>query len=154
MKIVIVSGGFDPLHVGHVRYLTQAKELGDMVIVLINNDNWLLKKKGYVFMPEAERKEILQTLLPEDQYCVCLTNHLPDPIDMSINKEIQDAYDVLVTEDPNSNKKYEFILANGGDRVLDNIPEVELCNKLGIKMIFNIGGEKIQSSSELVSRIK
>ena len=57
--VVAVSGGWDPVHIGHVRLFNEAKKLGDELVVILNNDNWLRKKKGFVFMPQAERKEIL-----------------------------------------------------------------------------------------------
>ncbi len=60
-KIIAVSGGFDPIHIGHIRLLKEAKALGDRLIVILNNDNWLKKKKGYIFMPEEERAAILPT---------------------------------------------------------------------------------------------
>ncbi|MSU44862.1 hypothetical protein EXS45_01630, partial [Candidatus Nomurabacteria bacterium] len=66
-KVVMVSGGFDPVHIGHVRMFEEAKKLGDELVVVINNDNWLQLKKGYVFMPENERKEIIQAFSVVDR---------------------------------------------------------------------------------------
>lgn len=135
--IVAVSGGFDPPHVGHVRMFREAKKLGDKLFVILNNDNWLLKKKGHVFMPQHERRELIEAFAPVDK--VILTRHGVDPKDMSVCTEL--AY---LKPD---------IFANGGDRKLDNIPEVPVCNKIGCKMIFNIGkGGKIQSSSWLLKK--
>ena len=135
-KIVAVSGGGDPIHVGHVRLFQEAKKLGDKLVVILNNDNWLRKKKGYVFMSEKERKEILEAMKGVDR--VILTKHLANPKDMSVCAELR--------------KIRPHIFANGGDRTANNIPEVAVCNKFGCKMIFNIGhGGKIQSSSWLVS---
>lgn len=133
--VVAVSGGFDPIHAGHVRYFHDAKKLGDVLLVILNNDNWLYKKKGYIFMNERERKEIIKSIKYVDQ--VVITNHPPDPKDMSVTKELRELK--------------PDIFANGGDRIKKNTPEVALCAKLGIKMAFNVGhGGKIQSSSELV----
>lgn len=134
MKNVVVSGGFDPIHIGHVRLFNSAKKLGDRLIVIINNDNWLTAKKGYFFMLEEERAELIKNLRSVDK--VVLTKHKPETDDMSICHEL--------------NEIKPDIFANGGDRKAGNIPEYELCKKLGIEMIFNIGGEKIRSSSELV----
>jgi D-beta-D-heptose 7-phosphate kinase/D-beta-D-heptose 1-phosphate adenosyltransferase len=134
-KVVAVSGGFDPIHAGHVRMFKEAKKLGTKLVVILNNDNWLSKKKGYVFMSEGERKEIIRALLDVDE--VIVTRHEKDDEDVSVCKALEEVR-------PN-------IFANGGDRKADNIPEYRLCNKLDIKMVFNIGGGKIQSSSELVS---
>lgn len=132
--VIAVSGGFDPIHIGHVRLFKEAKKLGDKLCVILNNDNWLKKKKGKVFMFENERKEILLNLESVDE--VILTNHPENPPDLSVCEELK----ILKPH----------IFANGGDRKADNIPEYELCGKLGIEMIFNVGGEKVRSSSELL----
>ncbi|MBI3074684.1 MAG: adenylyltransferase/cytidyltransferase family protein [Parcubacteria group bacterium] len=134
--IIAVSGGFDPVHVGHVRMFQEAKKLGGKLVVILNNDNWLRKKKGYVFMPQNERKELLEAIQCVDK--VILTRHKADPDDMSVCTELE-----YVKPD---------IFANGGDRKLDNIPEVAVCNKISCKMIFSIGkGGKVQSSSLLLA---
>ena len=129
-KVVAVSGGFDPVHVGHVRMIAAAAKLGD-VIIIANSDEWLVRKKGYMFMPYEERQEILYNFKgvidvveasdDDDSVCKTLERIKPD------------------------------IFANGGDRKNDNVPEVALCNELGIELVWNIGGDKIQSSSELVA---
>ena len=135
--IVAVSGGMDPVHVGHVRMFQEAKKLGDKLVVILNNDNWLRKKKGYVFMPQKERKELLEAIQCVDK--VILTRHKADPEDMSVCAELE-----YLKPD---------IFANGGDRKLDNIPEVAVCNKISCKMVFSIGkGGKVQSSSELLRK--
>ena len=137
--MVAVSGGFDPLHVGHVRLFEEAKKLGDKLVVILNNDNWLLNKKGYTFMPEAERAEIIRALSSVDE--VILTGHGPNDEDTSVCRELA----VLKPD----------IFANGGDRKEDNIPEYALCRDLGIDLRFNVGwGGKVQSSSELVKVAK
>jgi len=81
-KIVMVSGGFDPVHIGHVRLFNEAKKLGDELVVYINNDNWLRAKKGFVFMPEHERKEIIEAFEAVDK--VIVSNHRKNPSDMSV----------------------------------------------------------------------
>lgn len=135
--IVAVSGGFDPLHAGHVRLIKEAKALGDKLIVILNNDNWLNKKKGYIFMPENYRKEIIEAIRFVDE--VILTSHPKDPDDMSVCAALE-----AIKPD---------IFANGGDRQGDNIPEVEICKKINCKLVFNSGtGGKIQSSSWLVEK--
>lgn len=135
-KVVLVSGGFDPVHIGHVRMFREAKALGDELVVVLNNDNWLRYKKGNGFMHEEERKEIIESFGSVDR--VILTSHESDTKDISVCREIE-----LIRPD---------IFANGGDRKGDNIPEYKLCEKLGIKMVFNVGyGGKIQSSSELLA---
>lgn len=145
MNIVIASGGFDPLHVGHIKYLREAKKLGDFLFVIINNDEWLMKKKGYVFMSEDDRQMIIESLSFVDGSGI--TKHFDENYqDMSINGSLVGFREAYIDD--------KIILANGGDRTLDNIPEKETCERLGIEMVFGVGGEKIQSSSKLVERIK
>lgn len=131
---VAVSGGFDPVHSGHVRLFQRARKLGDKLLVIINNDNWLRAKKGYIFMPEKERIEVISAFACVDE--VVLTEHPENPQDMSICQE-------LAKLQPN-------IFANGGDRTKKNIPEIPICRKIGCKMVFSVGGGKIQSSSWLL----
>ncbi|OHA18421.1 MAG: hypothetical protein A2664_00555 [Candidatus Taylorbacteria bacterium RIFCSPHIGHO2_01_FULL_46_22b] len=137
--VVAVSGGFDPLHIGHVRMFEEARKLGDELVVILNNDQWLVAKKGYAFMPAQERKEIIESLRPVDR--VMLTLHEENPQDMSVCAELK-----LLKPD---------IFANGGDRKPDGdpVPEVALCEELGIDMAYNVGhGGKIQSSSWLLAK--
>lgn len=137
--IVAVSGGFDPVHIGHVRMFNEAKKLGDELVVILNNDNWLHFKKGFAFMPEEERKEVIEGFAAVDR--VIITAHEPDTVDISICRELQEIR--------------PHVFANGGDRKDDNIPEYGLCEELGIQMVFNIGsGGKVQSSSLLVSKAR
>lgn len=138
-KIVAVSGGFDPVHIGHVRMFEAAKKLGDKLVVILNNDNWLKKKKGYVFMHEKERKEIIEAFKMVDK--VVITKHSKNSKDTSVCSEL-----LKIKPD---------IFANGGDRKLDNIPEVQVCKEIKCQMVFNVGkGGKVQSSSWLVNKTK
>lgn len=135
--VVAVSGGFDPIHIGHVRLFKAAKALGDKLIVILNNDNWYELKGRRVFMPQEERKEVIEALKPVD--LVVLTKHKPGTKDISVCRELEELK--------------PDIFANGGDRFLNNIPEVDTCNKIGCKMVFNVGdGGKIQSSSWLLKK--
>ena len=133
---VAISGGFDPIHIGHVQLFQKAKKLGDELVVILNNDNWLMKKKGFVFMVQNERKKIIEAIKGVDR--VVLTRHAPNSADMSVCSEI-----LKIRPD---------IFANGGDRTYKNVPEVPVCEKIGCKMVFNIGGGKIQSSSWLLAK--
>lgn len=142
MTTVLVSGGFDPLHVGHVRLVNAAADLGDRLWVILNNDNWLMAKKGYVFMPQAERKEVLKAMRAVER--VILTDHADDPDDMSVCPVIHRLR--LSTAD-------ELIFANGGDVTSANTREHDFCLQTGITLMFNIGGDKVQSSSSLVDNI-
>lgn len=134
--IVAISGGFDPIHIGHVQLFQEAKKLGDELVVILNNDNWLMKKKGLVFMPQKERKAIIEAIRGVDR--VILTKHVPNSPDPSVCSELL--------------KLRPQIFANGGDRTQKNIPEIPVCEKIGCKMVFSVGGGKIQSSSWLLSK--
>lgn len=138
-KIVAVSGGFDPVHIGHVRMFQEAKKLGDELVVILNNDNWLADKKGWPFMTAEERKEIIEAIKGVDR--VVITQHALGDTDRSVCRELQEI------------KPHVF--ANGGDRKPDGdpVPEVELCKKLGIELVYNVGaGGKVQSSSWLIEK--
>lgn len=144
-RIGIISGGFDPIHVGHVRMIKEAMKQCDSLIVIVNNDIWLKKKKGYVFMPEDERIEIIHAMV-RDTDRVIATFHKEGFTDRSVCEELR----FLRTQFPCD----YLIFMNGGDRHPDQdaVPEVKVCQELDIVMFYNIGGEKIQSSSDLVRR--
>jgi len=142
--VVVVSGGFDPVHVAHLRMFKEAKKLGDKLIVILNNDNWLKKKKGYAFMNQEDKKEILLGFECVDE--VMISGHSENPTDMSVCKEMRELK--------------PDIFANGGDRKKagsfeeGDVPEYKVCEELGIKLVFNVGPPKIRSSSELVKRAR
>lgn len=132
MKIAVVSGGFDPLHSGHIRYINSAASLADKLVVLLNSDEWLCKKKGKEFMPFMERKTILEELKNVD----LVLGFIDDEMGSCINglTELKNLY-------PND----ELIFCNGGDRTNENIPEMEVSN---IAFKFSVGGDiKLNSSS-------
>ncbi|HIC83237.1 MAG TPA: cytidyltransferase [Candidatus Marinimicrobia bacterium] len=128
MIVVAVSGYFDPIHVGHLEYLKLAKQLGDKLIVIVNNDKQAILKKRKSFMNEKDRMEIVSAL-----QCV-------DEVFLSID------------DDKSVCKSLEFlkpsIFANGGDRSLSEIPETAIIEKYSIKMVDGLG-EKIRSSSKI-----
>ena len=138
-KIVIVSGGFDPVHIGHIKMFQDASKEGDVIIGL-NSDAWLQRKKGYNFMDWEERKIILKELIS-----------VTDIIDFddSDGTAINAIWKVI-----QKYPKADIMFANGGDRTYDNIPEVQFCSDNGIKLLWNVGGSKIQHSSHLVKRAK
>jgi len=138
----MVSGGFDIVHSGHIRHLEEAKKLGDILIVILNSDNFLINKKGYLVMKYEEREEILKSLRCVDVVIPCKDE------DQTVCKSLEMVYNTF--EDDNC----ELIFANGGDRNIENVPEKSICDKLGIKMVFGVGGDKINSSSQIVNRLK
>lgn len=135
--VVAVSGGFDPIHVGHIELFFEAKMLGDKLVVILNNDNWLRQKKQHIFMQQKERRAIIEALKPVDR--VILSEHKPGAKDMSVCAELE--------------KLRPDIFANGGDRQRTNVPEVAACKKIGCRMVFNVGKSgKVQSSSWLLAK--
>ena len=127
---IAVSGGFDPIHPGHVRMINAAAAYG-RVIVILNSDDWLYRKKGYVFMSFNERREILESL--GSVYRVEAVNDADNSVCEALRR------------------LKPMMFGNGGDRTPTTTPEQELCNKLDIELIWKLGrGGKIQSSSELV----
>jgi len=133
MKIVLVTGGFDPLHSGHISYFNAAKELGDKLIVGLNSDSWLEKKKGRAFMPITERVQIVENLKMVDGVIL---------FDDSDGTAIEAIHNVktLYPDD-------EVIFANGGDRTASNIPELAVADVL---FKFGVGGEDKQNSSSWI----
>lgn len=137
MKTVVVSGGFDPVHIGHLQLFEEAKKLGDHLIVVINSDKFLEEKKKFVFMPLTERKQIILGFSCVDEVIESIDE------DQTVRKTLEEL----------SSKRKVDIFANGGDRKnLDDIPEYEICKKNKIEMIFDVGGGKIQSSSDLTKQ--
>ena len=134
MKVIIASGGFDPIHSGHIQYLLEAKKLGDILIVALNSDEWLIKKKGKEFMPFEERKVVLENISCVDK----VISFEDDDLGSCIN-----ALKSIKNEFPND----EIIFANGGDRNNENIPEMTL---EGVQFLFGIGGNSKRNSSSSI----
>lgn len=136
--ILVLSGGFDPPHIGHVRMIKEAAEIADNVIVGVNSDEWLQNKKGYVFMPWEERSELVASFkgvtetveFNDDDGSAC------DLIE-KVRKQFPDS---------------SIAFGNGGDRVLDNVPEVLVATQENIDLVWKLGGGKIQSSSDMVKK--
>ena len=134
MKIIVVSGGFDPIHSGHISYFESASKLGDKLIVALNSDEWLINKKGKFFMPFEERKTIINNLTMvnevidfEDDIIGSATNALVKVKKMYPNDEIA--------------------FANGGDRSKDNISEMSV---EGVEFLFSVGGDDKKNSSSWI----
>ena len=128
MKIVAVSGYFDPIHVGHLEYLKMSKKLGDKLVVIVNNNDQCVLKKGKPFMDEKDRLEIVKSL------------KMVDEVFLSIDKDktVCASLEFLKPD----------IFANGGDRSTKEVPETSICKKYNIEMIYGLG-DKIRSSSDL-----
>lgn len=130
----LISGGFDPIHPGHIDYIQAASKLGGPLIVVVNGDNFLTEKKGKPFQNLQTRSEIVASIINVD-YVIPFEAF--DPKDMSVCVALEYVR--------------PKIFANGGDRKEDNIPEYSICDQLGIKMIFGVGGvDKVHSSSEIL----
>ena len=131
--IVVVSGGFDPVHSGHIKLIKEARLLGDMLIVGINSDKWLARKKGRAFMPWQERLCILNNLYSVDEV------YTFDDEDGSACHLLQQVQAHYPTD--------RIIFANGGDRTKENIPEMTIP---GIEFVFGVGGENKSNSSSWI----
>lgn len=133
MPIVAISGGFTILHHGHIRLIKAAREYGD-VMVILNSDDWQMRKYGKIIMPYEQRAEVLY--------------------------EIKGVLDVIPVNDDDGTvcKTLEVLrpdyFANGGDRTAQNTPELKLCRNLGIRTLFNVGGEKVASSSDIAFELR
>lgn len=138
-KYYIVSGGFDPIHEGHIGMIKAAREVSDGVIVLANSDDWLRRKKGKNFYQFKTRKIILENL----KGVIDVLDF--DDSDNSASKGIMKAREKY----PND----ELVFANGGDRTKENIPELETCQQLKVDIAFGVGGDnKANSSSWILNR--
>ncbi|RSN72697.1 adenylyltransferase/cytidyltransferase family protein [Candidatus Methanodesulfokora washburnensis] len=136
MVTVAVSGGFDPLHADHIKLFREAKKLGDRLVVILNTDEWLMKKRGFVFMPFEQRKEILESIRYVDEVVKQIDT------DMSVAQTL-----ALVKPD---------IFAKSGDRTLDTLPkaEAQICEKYNIRLMYVDTGEIRVHSSWLLNRVK
>jgi cytidyltransferase-like protein len=133
MKIVLVTGGFDPLHSGHIAYFNAARALGDKLYVGLNSDAWLQRKKGAPFMPWAERAAIVAAL------------HVVDRVIEFDDADGSSCAAIEAVKQLNPNA--EIIFANGGDRTRDNIPEMRVS---GVQFEFGVGGDDKKNSSSWI----
>lgn len=134
MRIVLVTGGFDPLHFGHLNYFTEARKLGDKLIVGVNSDAWLTRKKGRPFLPCWERMEIIRNLKMVDQV-------------IAFRDEDNSAIQAIAMVKQMYPQKHHLIFANGGDRTRDNIPEMVFND---VEFVFGVGGEEKQNSNRVI----
>ena len=129
MKVICASGYFDPLHVGHLEYLEMARQLGDQLVVIVNNDSQAKLKKGKPFMGHDDRLKIIRALKCVDEAFISVDN------DLSVSKSLRMCV--------------PHVFANGGDRKEDEIPESKICRELGIEMVDGLG-QKIRASSDFL----
>jgi len=136
--VVLATGGFDPIHSGHISLLEEAKQLGDYLVVGANSDNWLIRKKGRYFLPWYERAKILASLKPVDQVIAFNDN----------DNTACDAIQICLDKFPNASK---IIFINGGDRTQDNIPEMDkFSGRDRVVFAFGVGGEDKKNSSSWI----
>lgn len=143
MVVVVTSGGFDPIHPGHVHYLKHVKHdlKANIHICVVNNDEFLMRKKGYVVQPQKSRGEIVLSLKGVD--FVWYSRDEDDTVCKSL-RSIRKQFPFA-----------DIIFCKGGDRLKDEIPEVEVCNELGIEIVDGCGGYvKTTSSQEIMGRFK
>lgn len=132
-RIVVASGYFDPLHYGHIEYLQRSRELGDKLIVIVNNDEQSNIKKGFVVMPASERVKLIREL---------------ECVDMAIESIDKDG-----TVCKSLSILHPHIFTNGGDQFNDSIPEAKICDELNIRLVDGLG-DKIQSSRWIIKHVK
>lgn len=137
--LVIASGYFNPVHKGHIEYLIKSKELGDKLFVIVNNDNQRHLKGSKEFMNQAERKYVVENLKPVDGVVISFDEN------RLVDKTLERIYNL------HKDDFEKFIFTNGGDQTAETIGEREVCERLGIEMVFGLG-EKIQSSSWLLKK--
>ena len=134
-NIILISGGFDPLHSGHIALINDASKYGK-IVVLLNSDNWLISKKGKYFLPYKERAAIMSSL----KNVIKVINFKDD--DKTCIQGIKKAIEIF----PNKNIKF----ANGGDRNNKSTPEIDFCEKNNVETLWEVGGNDKKNSSSLI----
>ncbi len=131
-KVICVSVYANPIHVGHIRLMKDAKALGDKLIVIVNNDKQAVMKKGKIIVNENDRMEVISAIKWVDEVVLSIDE------DPTVRETLR--------------KVHPDVFANGGDRVDGNVPEDEVCAELGIEMVYNVGGGKADSSTDIIKR--
>ena len=144
MKIVITSGYFNPIHRGHIELLAKSAALGDVLVVIVNNAEQAIRKKGRIIIPLLDRVAIVSALKHVHNVVVALDN------DQTVRATLR-----FIHENVSQNLEngpHEFIFAKGGDRSAGEIAEADVCRELGMKIVDGLG-EKIQSSTKLIENL-
>ena len=142
MKVVVISGYFNPIHTGHLDYINAASDMWDKLVVIVNNEKQVSIKGSTPFMEEVQRMRIVNSIKGVNKTVLSIDT---DGAVTETLKLIYDEYSVDYFFD-------SMVFANGGDRTKGNSPEEEYCNWRGIRTAYNVGGKKTQSSSELLKR--
>jgi cytidyltransferase-like protein len=140
ISLAVVSGGFDPIHSGHIAMIQECAKKHTAVVVGLNSDEWLIRKKGKPFMPFKEREAVVKAIKDVDKV-------------MSFDDSDGTAIDLL-RRIKKAHPHEKIFFCNGGDRTADNVPEAAFCEKNDILMRWNVGGGKTQSSSDLLGEWK
>ena len=144
-KVMLVSGGFDPVHKGHLEMIERAEEMAEEVWVILNNDTWLRNKKGKSFMSEKEREYIMSRIKGVTKTFICNPR---TPTDKTVCDGI---YSAVMTYRREYDSELSMAFGNGGDRGKGNVPEEDYCKSYDIDMVWNLG-DKVQSSSWLIEK--
>tara|TARA_R110002020_G_scaffold103752_5_gene243122 strand:- start:414 stop:866 length:453 start_codon:yes stop_codon:yes gene_type:complete len=144
MRVVVISGYFNPIHTGHLDYIKEASKLGDKLVVIVNNDDQVKLKGSTPFMNESDRMRIVSAIKSVDQVVLSIDT------DTTVVQTIRSLYNEYAV-----NWDFDTMMfANGGDRGKDNSPEEAYCNWRKILTVYNVGGEKTQSSSDILAMTK
>ena len=144
MKVVVISGYFNPIHTGHLDYIKAASKLGDKLVVIVNNDEQVKLKGSVPFQDEEERKKIVSNIKGVDHAVISIDKDAT--VCESIRQEYYNYYNDYFFD--------SMIFCNGGDRKEGGVPEDILEEQFGIQMVYNVGGDKTQSSSSLIEAAK
>ena len=142
MRVAAISGFFNPLHIGHIDYISSARNLGDFLIVIVNSDDQVKIKGSVPFMSQDERLKIVTNIKGVDRAVISIDK------DGTVCETLRQEYKRL-ENDPFFD---EMIFCNGGDRKEGGVPEDVLTQELGVRMVYNVGGGKTQSSSSLLQK--
>ena len=146
-KVILVSGGFDPVHKGHLEMIEEVAKLGNEVWVILNNDKWLTNKKGKPFMKEDERKYLMSRIKNVTNVIVC------NPRGGDDQTVCDGIYEAINQYRRKFKGKMSMAFGNGGDRIEGNIPEKEYCDSMKVSFVWGLG-KKVQSSSWLLEKFQ